>query len=197
MSTKRHLVCNAAMLAAALLFARTSEATAESVPRLRVVQQDGVVWIRSTLSPTRDLVVLVSTGENHQINFDKVFVSPTTPGMQIVDLINSLAINPNSDDSTPWNLNGTYIGANHGCSDSRILTSAKHGLAVADLGSEWLDEAGTRFYVLKIPDGDHLWVLSANTGAGDVWRFAEIKGSTLKRPRDGAALAFTVVNMVQ
>jgi hypothetical protein len=95
-------------------------------------------------------------------------------------------------------LNGTYIGANHGCSDARVLTIPRHGLAAADLGSAWTDEAGTTFTLLKVPDGDHVWVLSANSGEGDVWRFTgEVRGASLRRSRATATLAVRAVDMVQ
>jgi hypothetical protein len=191
-------VSSKTLVAAALLLAWTPAATAQAAPRLRVVKQGDVVWIRSPFSPTHDLVVLVGKGENRQINFDKVFVSPATSGTRIIDLLQAVLVNPNSDDSTPWNLNGTYIGANHGCSDARILTCAGHGLSVADLGSEWTDQGGTKFYLLKIPDRDHVWVLSADAGAGDVWRFVgDIQGASLKRARDGTSLPFTAAGMAQ
>jgi hypothetical protein len=185
-------------LTAALAVATILCAWTPAAPRLRVIRQGDLVWIRSPFSPTHDLVVLVGKGENRQINFDKVFVSPSTSGTRIIDLIGSILVNPNTDDSTPWHLNGTYIGANHGCSDARILTSAGHRLATADLGSEWTDGAGTKFYVLKIPDPDHFWILSANAGSGDVWKFVgDVQGSSLKRARDGATLSFTGAASVQ
>jgi hypothetical protein len=198
MSTRRRRPFAALLLSAAALYAAPAAASPDPEPGLRVVKQGNLVWVRSRFSPTQDLVQLIGKGENGQINFDKVFVSPATAGQRIVDLVGSLLVNPNSDESTPWNLNGTYIGANHGCSDARVLTCPGHGLAAADLGSEWTDGAGTRFTVLKIPDADHVWVLSANSAAGDVWRFTgEVKGSALRRSGGGATLPFRSAEMVQ
>lgn len=197
-SARRGRPFAALLLSAAALSAGPAAASPDPEPRLRVVKQGDLVWVRSRFSPTHDLVQLIGKGENGQINFDKVFISPATAGLRIVDLIGSLLINPNSDESTPWNLNGTYIGANHGCSDARALTCPAHGLTTADLGSEWTDGAGTRFTVLKIPDPDHIWVLSANSGAADVWRFTgEVKGTALRRSRNGATLPFRAAEMVQ
>lgn len=171
---------------------------AQDVPTLRVLRQGDVVWVRSSFSPGHDLVVLIGKGANRQVNFDKVFVSPAKPGASMKDLGGATLVSGNTDESTPWHVTGTYIGANHGCSDARILTSARHGLDRADLGGEWTDEAGTRFYLMKIPDGDHLWVLSENRGDVDRWRFTgDVKGSRLRRSRDGAKLDFTAVDMVQ
>ena len=71
---------------------------------------------------------MIGRGENGQVNFNKVFSVPTHPGMKTEDLTGGAVIHANGDDSTPWNINGTYIGANHGCSDSRVITSPAHGL---------------------------------------------------------------------
>src|SRR5689334_8310233 len=104
------------LLAAALLSTSGAEAAPENDARLRVLKQRYVLWIRSPFSPDKDLVVLMSKGDNRQVNFDKVFIAPRTSGIRPADvcnLIGSVQISQNTDDSTPWHLNGTYIGANH------------------------------------------------------------------------------------
>lgn len=195
---KRLKTCLLASLWAAAVSGGDVAAAGETPARLRVLKQGDRVWVRSTLSPTSDLVILMDKGGNRQITFNKTFIVPASPGAAITHLMGAKEIHQTGDDSTPWNLNGTYIGANHGCSDARRLTSPKHGLSSADLGSEWADEAGTKFYVMKIPDGDSVWVLSANSGQGDIWRFTlTVAGTKLKRTRDGAVLSFTQASMVQ
>lgn len=189
------------LLAAALLSASGGEAAPGNEGRLRVLKQQDVLWIRSPFSPDKDLVLLMGKGDNRQVNFDKVFIAPRTAGIRPADvynLIGSVQVSQNTDDSTPWHLNGTYIGANHGCSDARSLVSPKHGLSVRDLGSTWTDEAGTKFVLLRIPDADHVWVLSADPGPGPVWRFVgEVRGKILKRSADGATLPITSVEGAQ
>ncbi|MEN6644620.1 MAG: hypothetical protein ABFE08_19460 [Armatimonadia bacterium] len=190
------------LLAALLLLAQwAAGGAAVAQPpagRLQVVKEGERVYVRSSFSPTHEVVVVVGKGTNRQINFEKTVLVPMVAGTKADDLTNSQLIHGNGDDSTPWNLNGTYIGANHGCSDSRVITCENHGLTTADLGSEWADGAGTKFYVLKIPDGSHFWVLSANSGTGDIWKFnGKVVGPTLKRTRDGATLTFTEAKMVQ
>ncbi|MEN6302360.1 MAG: hypothetical protein ABFD96_06525, partial [Armatimonadia bacterium] len=184
------------LLAALLLLAQwAAGGAAVAQPpagRLQVVKEGERVYVRSSFSPTHEVVVVVGKGINRQINFEKTVLVPMVAGAKADDLTNSQLIHGNGDDSTPWNLNGTYIGANHGCSDSRVITCENHGLTRADLGSEWVDGAGTKFYVLKIPDSSHFWVLSANSGTGDIWKFnGKVVGPTLKRTRDGATLTFT------
>ena len=67
------------------------------------------------------------------------------------------------DDICPWNLNGTYIGANHGDFwASAVICDQPHGLAESDLGGEWSDARGVKFYVIKIESPTIFWVLSEN-----------------------------------
>ncbi len=47
-----------------------------------------------------------TNGPNRQFNFTTCYL--TAPGKQ------KLPLSASGDDSTPWNFNGTYIGANHG-----------------------------------------------------------------------------------
>ncbi|MEW6356040.1 MAG: hypothetical protein AB1696_06940 [Planctomycetota bacterium] len=166
---------------------------------LRVVKYGDNVFIRSAFSAQEDLVVRVEKGaNNHQINFFGAFLLNESAGMSEKEVSNGRMIHGNGDDATPWNINGTYIGANHGCSDSRDLTCADHGRTAADLGSEWTDEAGHKFYLIKIADKDHLWFLPENTGKGAVWKFANTySGSTLKCAARRATITFADNRMVQ
>ena len=166
--------------------------------RVRVVRHGRCVFIRSAFSPQEDLLVRVGKGSNGQVNFSNVWLISASSGMGEADLKTGRLIHANGDDSTPWNINGTYIGANHGCSDARELTCKGHGRTAGDLGSIWTDEAGSQFCLIKIVDSDRLWLLACNTGKGDVWRFnRKYVGSTLRSESRAAALTFTDVRMVQ
>ncbi len=179
---------------------------AEAADRLRVCKNqypmDGNIYVRTTLDAAFDTVVRIRTGDegpsnNQQINYHYALVAPTSEGAAD-DIYGAVTVHPCGDDTTPWFLNGTYIGANHGCSDARIITSSSHGLTTADLGSGWIDGAGTTFYIMKIPDANSLWVLSENTGTGDIWRFnGTIVGSSLTRIGSSATLAVDAYDMVQ
>ena len=165
---------------------------------LRVVKHGDYVFVRSAFSSHYDLVVRVGKGSNRQINFSNTRLVPVSAGMDVGKLNGGTLIHGNGDDATPWNINGTYIGGNHGCSDARELTCPSHGMTAADLGSEWTDEARTKFYLVKIADGDRLWFLSRNLGESDIWRFStKYAGSTLKRTTGGSVLDFEKVRMVQ
>ena len=165
---------------------------------LRVVKQGDYVYVRSAFSRERDLVVRIGKGSNRQINFANTRLINKAAGMSARELDGGELIHGNGDDATPWNINGTYIGGNHGCSDARELTSEGHGLTAADLGSEWTDEAGTKFCLMKIADKGRLWFLCQNVGKGDIWQFKRrYVGSELKKAAGGRGLPFSKVRMVQ
>jgi len=165
---------------------------------LRVVKHGEYVFVRSAFSSHHDLVVRVGKGSNRQINFSNTRLVPVSAGMDIGTLNGGTLIHGNGDDATPWNINGTYIGGNHGCSDTRELTCPNHSVTTDDLGSEWVDEAGTKFYLIKIADENHLWFLSQDFGEGDIWRFStKYVGSNLKRTTGGGTLDIEKVRMVQ
>ena len=165
--------------------------------KLRVVKHGKYVFVRSAFSTQHDLVVKIGKGTNRQINFSHVRLVHPTAAMSEKALSTGTRIHNNGDDSTPWNINGTYIGANHGCSDARVVTAANHGLTAAGLGTLWADEAGAKFCLLKIADKDHLWFLPPSTGKGDTWRFnRKYTGATLKNEA-GRTLTHTELRMVQ
>lgn len=171
---------------------------AHAANQVRVLQHAGVVTIRSAFSPADDLIVKVGKGANGQFNYNSAFLLKADAGMTQAELDGARLIHGNGDDATPWNLNGTYIGANHGCSDGREITVTNHGLTVVDLGSQWQDDAGATFVILKLVDANRFWVLSTNQGTGAIWKFiTTVKGPTLKRAADGKVLTFTDCKMAQ
>jgi len=165
---------------------------------LRVLKRGEQVFIRSAFSAEQDLVVRIGKGSNRQINFTGTRLISATAGMTEKDLSGGTLIHGNGDDATPWNINGTYIGGNHGCSDGRELTCPAHGRTASDLGSEWEDEAGARFHLIRIIDENRLWFLAPNAGKGDIWQFAKkISGSRLTCKARGAELTFSGNRMAQ
>jgi len=102
------------------------------------------------------------------------------------------------DDATPWCLDGTYIGANHGASDIIAVTSPSHGLSDADLGSIWKDAADTAFYVIEIADDEQLHLLSENIGEHPRWKFTRsIEGTKLTNGTIGRVLPIRATTVSQ
>ena len=136
-------------------------------------------YLRTYYDENRDLVQqlrLFNTsviGDNKPFNFYRTYlISNTNSNSTIPDLLqNSTIIHNCSDDSCPMNFNGTYIGANHGCSDMKVVTSTNHDKTAEDVGSEWIDRDNRKWYLLNVFDSEKLWFLSENIGYGDEWNF--------------------------
>lgn len=174
-----------------------AEVSRDNVVAMRV---GDVVYIRSWFSPTQDVVIKVTGkfGYNHQVNFlGGALVShkaPMTPAAHEA----GEPFHGCGDDATPWNINSTYIGGNHGDSDVLQVTAKAHGLTVADTGSAWRDEAGTTFHVIKVDAPDRVLFLSDNVGKGPYWRFIRaIKGSKLTRSDKDQTLPVESVQVTQ
>ena len=121
-------------------------------------------------------------GPNRQFNFKNVTLSKGKAG--------PYTIKHSGDDSCPWNLNGTYIGANHGDSiNSGLIFQEPHGLTEKDCGSKWTDPKGKNFYITKIENPKVVWVLSDNISKNkDIWQFFRPSEKQPLRHADGREL---------
>ena len=121
-------------------------------------------------------------GPNKQFNF--------TSTVLLKKGMTPIRVKSSGDDTTPWNLNGTYIGANHGDSiASAVIFTKPHGLTEKDCGSEWRDSTGRKFYVLKIENPNIFWVLSENLSKDkDIWYFIRPKAGETLTGADGRVL---------
>ena len=121
-------------------------------------------------------------GSNKQFNFNDARLNKE--GGASIYLKNCI------DDACPWNLNSTYIGANHGDSSaSGIIFREPHGLTEKDCGSEWKDARGRKFYVLKIESPTVFWVLSENLSKDkDIWKFTRPSAKGTLTHEDGRVL---------
>ncbi|MBT3376176.1 MAG: hypothetical protein HN742_07475 [Lentisphaerae bacterium] len=172
--------------------------SAASGPRLRVLKNGEEVLIRWPFSPDRDVVLRMAKGTNRQISFSHVRLVPGATPLTVAGVKAGTLVHAPGDDCTPWNLNGTYIGANHGCSDSRQIHSPGHGRTTIDLGTEWTDGKGDVFVLVKVVDADRLWFLSRDVGKGAIWRHVKkLDGERLTRTADGAHIPLSACKMVQ
>ncbi len=164
---------------------------------LQVVKNKDVVLIRSPFIKGKDMVIRIELGENRQINFrSTALVDSSSPAN--FELWDGLTIHGNGDDVPSWNINGGYIGGNHGTEGVCELTCTGHGLTTADLGREWIDEGGHKLYLIKIVSPDTLWFLGENTAVAPLWKFNfTISGNTLASKSDGHKLIFTKNNVTQ
>jgi hypothetical protein len=156
------------------------------------------IFIRTYFSHEEDILLTVKKGMNGQINFFNAKLIPSSAPTNEASFSAGIVIHKCGDDCTPWNINSTFIGANHGCSNARELTVKKHGLTIADVGSEWADKSENKFYVLKVIEPDTIWILSENKGNTGKWRFIDkVNGNVLKSVSDGKVLAIEDNKMLQ
>lgn len=159
--------------------------------KIQVLKKKTEVYIRSYFSPEQDVVIKVDVNpveRNGRVNFIAAGLIDKRAPMTEQACRNIQPIHQCADDAAPWNFNGTYIGANHGCSDALELSIRQHGLTSADSGAEWHDSSGKKFFLIKIIDPDKIWILSENTGKGDIWQFnTGFSGDELKNA-DGRTL---------
>lgn len=174
--------------------------SSDSTSKLIAQRKNGTIFLRSVFSKEQDVVITVAEkwGTNFQTNFVNTKLIPhEIPDSDIVST-KGVIIHNSGDDVTPWNLNGTYIGGNHGCSDVIEITAKNHDFTTKDIGSAWTDEAGKTFFVIKIPKPDIIQVLSENEGKDGIWKFTRsIKGKTLKRVSDGKIFTFETTKITQ
>ncbi len=139
--------------------------------KIQVLKNKQNVYIRSYFSPDKDVVVSIRQGRNGQISFKDARLIDKGVPMNEKSCKQGSLIHNAADDCTPWSLNKTYIGANHGLFGVLELTVKQDGLKEADIGSEWTDAKGQKFYLIKICDKDKIWILSENLGKGEIWKF--------------------------
>lgn len=159
---------------------------------LTVLKAEGTVYIRSHFNDTEDLLITLGLGKNKQVNFTGGFLLDKNAGMDPAALKSARNFHRNGDDACALIINGTAIGGNHGAAVGLELTCENHGRTVEDIGSEWRDEKGRKFYLIKIPDKDKLLFLGENKSEGDIWKFERrIEGSEIKSDSRNSSINFT------
>lgn len=137
-----------------------------------VVVDNQSVWVFTKYNDTYDLRTQYKAFDsqpfwNNVMNTSSYLVDR---GSNNTSVYNCIILMAYSDNAAPTNINGTFIGANHGCSDALLITSVGHGKTDVDVGSEWLNGI-VKFYIIRIVDNDHLWILSENLGTPEIWKF--------------------------
>lgn len=147
-----------------------------------------VVYVRSRFDDTRDIV--------HKYRIINNLVYDNNPpgqfGTCLIPRSTSIRNTANKyaygqfiqqdgvDDVCPLYYNNTYIGANHGPACVRSIVSTGHDKTVEDVGSSWLDGASKRWYIVRIVDGNTLWLVQETGTSGSTWTFSTtLTGSTL------------------
>ncbi len=69
-----------------------------------------------------------------------------------------------SDEASPCQVNGDFIGGNHGQADAVFVYSPNHGKTLADVGAIYKDQNGTKFTLVRVNNDDYLLFISENIG---------------------------------
>ena len=167
-------------LSLASLWTVAAETGSGKRPPVTALKKGKTVYVRSFFSSEQDVLMQIGTGRNDQINFYRSWLVPSEEPFDLLLYRKGTIFHGCSDDAAPWRLNDTYIGGNHGYGFTIEVTSPGHGLTTADIGSEWADAKGTKFYVVRIIDEQLFWVLSENRSDGDIWRLTnKVEGQVL------------------
>lgn len=166
--------------------------------KIRVFKNGNNVYIRSYLSPTQDVVMMMGKGQNDQINFSYTTLIPSCTPDNSMSSKPPVCIHLCGDDSTPWIINNTYLGGNHGLQYGLNLEVKGHNFSNQDVGSMWLDNANNKFYVMKVHSPTNIWILSDNLSSSEIWKFnITISGKQLKNAVNGQVCQIEKNNQVQ
>jgi len=155
--------------------------------KVKLIKSGDIVCIRTPWSATHDFVQKLDLSLKATAWANNPFEMASV-GLMTVETVDasvpagaySMALMSTGDDICPANFNGTYIGANHGGNYLVTLTVASHDKTVVDVGSEWTDGLGHKWYLMRVVSSTSLWFLSEDTSATDVWSFyTSVNGSTL------------------
>jgi len=143
---------------------------------LKVLTTPTTCWARIPWTSTNDYLtgmdLDVTVGRRNTVEFRDAGTVPTSTADASAAV--AAVVHYESDEVTPVQVNGTYIGANHGANIVQEVTATGHDKTDADLGSEWVDAAGTpiKWYLILVKDANTLWFITSQTAN---WNF----GTTL------------------
>lgn len=204
MKIRRMAISLCSVLTASLASGGNPSGDPFSATKLSVLFQesgkDASLWARFSFSRQQDLILNFGrrAGENSVINSHETRLIPRTAKFTEQAIQAGELIHSNGDDATPWRINGTYIGGNHGCTSVIQLGIAEGAVTEADIGSSWKDDADTVFYIIDVPAPGTARFLSENLASYPFWKFNDrIAGNSLTRISDGKILPFTESSLTQ
>ena len=128
-------------------------------------REDRII-IRSGFSPEEELFREASPGRNGQFNFTGSYLKNKKNGK--ITLIHRMG-----DDVPSFSINGTCIGANHGCSDAETLEIRNHKLTRKDLGKKVVFGKKV-FYIVGISSPHTIGILSEPLKTRRLWAFCRL-----------------------
>ncbi len=97
----------------------------------------------------------------------------------------TIRLSTSGDEAVPCEINGAFIGANHGQPDGSMVYSPNHNKTLKDLGAVYVDEDGIKFTLYRVEE-DYLWFFSENVGESVYnYKFVKSVKGNLKYVSDG------------
>lgn len=107
--------------------------------------------------------------------------NPNYAGNPMFNFVNwriGTATGSNGDDVAPMHVQNTTIGANH-AQPYNVATINAHGKDNTAIGTEWTHTNGTKYYIMRIVDGNQIAFLSENKGTPQNQSFVSIPVGTI------------------
>lgn len=171
-----------------------------NIGQTSVTKAGNTLYVRGYFDATRDIIqqVLLATGNNNTLNAQGAKTCLKTETDNALAWANGTALDVQNDSTAPMYYNGTFMGGNHGANFLLRYTAAAHGKTVEDVGRDWLDGAGRRFTLMRLPDANTVDIMSENIAPNPAiapqWMFAtSITGTTLTNT--GGALHPSPINV--
>ena len=164
---------------------------------LRVKRVGDLAYIAMPYSATHEVVQKMNVFRNVQndnLNNNVNFETEHLIGKGLDITTAGTLLKVSDDDIAPPNLNGSYIGGNHGWNQPQKITKTAHGKTFADIGKLATDTAGNQFTIIQILDANN-FVLSAKNKAVDGFTYDfPVPNGTLTFP-EGAFSGYTFASM--
>lgn len=166
---------------------------------LTVIKKGSTIYYRVKWSATHDYVcgfnlnTAIKPYDNNNVNFiNEGLILSSTIDFNVPTTAYTSTLKTSTDDTCPININGTYIGANHGGAFVIQITAAYHDKQIRDIGSEWKDINGKKWYIMRIVDANTLWVISEVQPVSHFWGFLTSVGGNLLLHNSGATSTGTI-----
>lgn len=201
------MVFSAAIFSAGTVAAETKSA-------MRVAANDSELAVKTDFSDERDHVQRIghlfrplndpARTNNFPVEFGQTYlIDEGDTDLWTIDTQVTGNTQNTQDEATPFMINGSYIGANHGQNSGMYVTVSAHGLGYADVGSRWTTTVAAEgsepmtihWNLLRIVDANTLLFLSDGTFKTGAYTYGFSTnlsaGDTMNRA-DGAAKQLTV-----
>ena len=174
-----------------------AETANESYP-MEVSLQGNDLYIKTPYDDTKSLVQKVedvtadaNRDGNAVVDFDVAWLASKT-GDDWADYSVGQALTAETmDGPSPFWINDTYIGANHGDNHASYIISMGHGKTAADIGTKWVDGNGTEWVLFCVRNENRLEFMPASAANRPKYIQPRTDGTLTAADDSGASIAYT------